>query len=500
MTTPPALSVRGLTKTYGDKTVVQGVSFDMAPGEVLALVGENGAGKSTTKNMLCGLVSPSAGQISVNGQIVDSTIGDASGISAVHQELSLFGSLTVAENMCITDIPGPAGRIDKRSCDKIARDQLDFLGIDIDVQAAVESLGAGKQQIVEIGKALLTASRVLILDEPTTSLTAPERRNLFRIIEDLRARGMAIIFISHFMEEIYEVCQTYVVLRDGQQVGAGRLDQMPQRRLEELMVGRTLEDARVDLRPAGLEVALEVEGLSGTDFHDINLTLRKGEILGISGLMGAGRTETAEAIFGLRSATGRISVKGQQVSPVTVETMKDRGVCYVPEDRRTNGMFLNRPLRENLSAARLTEFVRRHLRGVGFGGERTKARQIIQDMNIAAPGLNSAATELSGGNQQKALLGRWLATKPDILIFDEPTKGVDIGAKFDIHETIAALAAEGRAVIVVSSDLPELLNLSHRIAVMRKGRFVGELSRDDFDAVRIISMAASDSTMEPANA
>ncbi len=489
--TKPVLAVRNLSKAFAGKTVVDDVSFDIFPGEVIGLVGENGAGKSTTKNMLCGLLKPTAGEILVDGDVVPHIDGPEHGISAVHQELSLFGTLSVAENMCITDLPGTPARINWKEADRIAKAQLEFLGIEIDTQATIESLGAGRQQVVEIAKALLHADRVLILDEPTTSLTAVEREKLFAIIDKLKARGVAIIFISHFMEEIYRVCDKFIVLRDGKQVGGGYLAQVPQRQLEEMMVGRTIEDSKIDLSPPGTKEALRMEGLTAVDFDGVDFMVNKGEILGISGLMGAGRTEIAEAIFGLRPAAGKVFVNGELVSPVTVKAMKARSVCYVPEDRRTNGLFLNRPVRENLSAAAILNYVKRALKGIGFKGEKGKAQDVVDEMNISVPHIENRASDLSGGNQQKVLLGRWLSMAPEIFIFDEPTKGVDIGAKFDIHNTIAELARNGRAVIIVSSDLPELLNTTHRILVMRKGHIVGQFQREEFDSVKIISLAAS---------
>ncbi|WP_299303550.1 sugar ABC transporter ATP-binding protein [uncultured Litoreibacter sp.] len=490
MTGAPTLSVRGLTKTFGDKTVVADVAFDLRPGEVLALVGENGAGKSTTKNMLCGLLQPTGGQITIAGQQVAKVTASEHGISAVHQELSLFGSLSVAENICVSDLPGSAARVDWSQAGRIAQEQINFLGIDIDPRALVETLGAGKQQVVEIAKALLHADNVLILDEPTTSLTAVEREKLFAIIDKLKERGLSIIFISHFMEEIYRVCDSFVVLRDGQQVGHGRLEDVTQRALEEMMVGRTIEDAQVALAAPTQTPALEVRGLSSPDFRDISFTVNRGEILGIAGLMGAGRTEIAEAIFGLRQATGDVLIDGEVV-PRTVAGMKAQGLCYVTEDRRTNGLFLNRPVRENLSASAIANYVKRAMRGIGFRGEKAKAAGMVEDMNISVPHIENHVSDLSGGNQQKVLLGRWLTMNPDILIFDEPTKGVDIGAKFDIHEAIADLARSAKAILIVSSDLPELLHITHRLLVMRKGRIVGEVQRENYDSVAIISMAAS---------
>ncbi|WP_368185373.1 sugar ABC transporter ATP-binding protein [Aestuariibius sp. HNIBRBA575] len=486
----PVVSVRDLSKAFASKTVVSNVTFDLFPGEALALVGENGAGKSTTKNMLCGLLTPTSGEILVEGNSVTKVVGADHGISAVHQELSLFGSLSVSENISISNLPGSAARIDWDKAEQTARKQIEFLGIEIDPRALIETLGAGKQQIVEIAKALLHANKVLILDEPTTSLTAIEREKLFAIIDKLKAGGLAIVFISHFMEEIYRVCDSFVVLRDGQQVGQGRLADVSQRALEEMMVGRTLEDARVDLGDPTQSPALEVRGLSSPDFNDINITVHKGEILGIAGLMGAGRTEVAEAIFGLRPATGQVRINGEDV-PRNVTDMMARGLCYVTEDRRTNGLFLNRPVRENLSAASIVKFVKRKIRGFGFRGERVNAQDVVADMNIAIPHIENNVSDLSGGNQQKVMLGRWLATLPEILIFDEPTKGVDIGAKFDIHEAIADLAKAGKTIVIVSSDLPELLHITHRMAVMRKGRIVGEFAREHYDSVKIISLAAS---------
>jgi len=487
----PVLSVRHLKKSFSGKTVVNDLSFDLYPGEALALVGENGAGKSTTKNMLCGLLQPSGGTILIDGQEVEYLDADEQGIAAVHQELSLFGTLTVAENMCIAHLPGRPARVDWPKADRIARDQLSVLGIEIDPAMLVEELGAGKQQIVEIAKALLQASRVLILDEPTTSLTAPEREKLFEIIETLKERGIAIIFISHFMEEIYRVCDTFVTLRDGQQVGSGRLSDVGQPELEAMMVGRAVgHDAHAVAEPSSEEM-LRVEELSSEDFHDISFSVRRGEIVGLAGLMGAGRTEVAESIYGLRKTTGRILVKGEAVSAVNVREMKRRRVCYVTEDRRSNGLFLNRPVRENLTAAAITRFVRRMVAGIGFAGERKGAAEVVSTMKIALPHIENQVVELSGGNQQKVLLGRWMATEPEIFLFDEPTKGVDIGAKFEIHRKIVDLAAGGAAVVIASSDLLELLNLSHRILVMRKGRIAGEFDRSDFNSVKIISMAAS---------
>lgn len=487
----PVLSVHQLQKAFNGKTVVQGLTFDLFAGEILALVGENGAGKSTSKNMLCGLLSPTSGDIYVAGKKVARVDGSQHGISAVHQELSLFKSLTVAENLCINDLPGASYKVNWQQAKQIAQQQLDFLGVPIDPKALLSDLGAGKQQIVEIAKALLHADKVLILDEPTTSLTKPEREKLFAVMQKLKARGVAMILISHFMDEIYQMADKYVVLRDGQQIQTGQLVDTPRAELEAMMVGREMADSQIELAPAQESVSLSVNNLTSCDFNQISLSVKKGEILGIGGLMGAGRTELAEAISGLRPARGEIRIGGQKIDKPTLGKMLKHKLCYITEDRRGLGLFPQRSVKENISAANISGFVQRLVKGIGFKGEQQSAQKVVEQMNVVLPNIKSAVSHLSGGNQQKVLLGRWLACHPEILILDEPTKGVDIGAKLDIHKQIAELAAKGVAVLLVSSDLQELLDLSHRIMVMRTGQQVAEFSRAEFDPTRIISAAAS---------
>ncbi|MFI3174822.1 MAG: sugar ABC transporter ATP-binding protein [Bacillota bacterium] len=489
----PILSIRNLQKTFGTKTVVDDLSFDVYPGEVIALVGENGAGKSTTKNMLCGLLEPTAGKIIVDGKEFSKINGYEHGISAVHQELSLFQSLSVAANICISQLPGHSARINWKEVDVIAKQQLDFLGADIEPSAIVKNLGMGKQQMVEISKALLYSDRLLILDEPTTSLTVPEREKLFAIMERLKERGVAILFISHFMDEIFRASDKYLCLRDGKQVGFGNIADVEQHELETMMVGRTISELAIDIGTPTEEEVLKVEKLSSYDFDDVSFTAHKGEILGLQGLVGAGRTEVVESIFGIRKSEGTITMHGNVMNPPMIRKMMEAGMCLVTEDRRANGLFGIRSVRENITAAGIHKFVERKIKGFGFKKESENADVVSKDMNVALPHIEAKIASLSGGNQQKVIIGRWLSMQPNVIILDEPTKGVDIGAKFEIHSKIAALAKEGNTVILVSSDLPELLSLSHRIMVMRAGHLVGELQRDEFDSVKIISMAASSS-------
>ena len=490
----PIVSVANLSKAFSGKVVVSDVSFDIYPGEIIALVGENGAGKSTTKNMLCGLLKPNSGKIFIDGKEIKKIVGIEHGIGVVHQELSLFGSLTVAANICISDMPGRPNKVDWKEADEIAKKQLDALGIDIDPSTIVSTLGTGKQQLVEIAKALRHSSKMLILDEPTTSLTAPEREKLFVIMNKLKAQGISIIFISHYMDEIYKVSDKYIILRDGKQVDSGYVKDLPQRKMEELMVGRTIADSVLDIgTPSDVE-ALRVENFCSPDFQDINFSVKKGEIYGLAGLVGAGRTETMEAIFGITKAQGSVYVNGERVEHLSVSEMKKRNIVFVTEDRKHTGIFANRSVRENLSVANLPAFVHRKTKHFGFKGEEEEAQKMVDKMNISIPALQAKISKLSGGNQQKVMIGRWLKTTPDIVILDEPTKGVDIGAKFEIHQTIVELAKEGAAVILVSSDLPELLSLSHRIDVMRSGHIVGHFMKEDFDSVAIIGLAASSSS------
>ncbi len=487
----PVLSISNLKKSFGSKTVVNDVSFDIYPGEVIALVGENGAGKSTLKNMLCGLLKPTDGQIIIGDKPVENINSLEHGICAVHQELSLFPSLTVAENICITDLPVKHKIIDLKKVKDIAKKQLEFLGADIEPSSLVETLGMGQQQMVEIAKALLYADKFLILDEPTTSLTIPERKKLFSIVKKLKEHGIAILLISHFMDEIFDNCDKYVCLRDGQQVGEGLISEVSQSQLEAMMVGRAISESVIDIGTPTNEEIIRVENLSSYEFNNISFSVKKGEILGFQGLVGAGRTEVMEAIFGIRPYKGKVFIEGKEVIKPTPKKMKELGVSLVTEDRKRSGLFGIRSVRENITIGELSKFSDRKIKGVGFKNEHVKSNEVITDMNVSTPHLESKITSLSGGNQQKVILGRWLAPNPSIIILDEPTKGVDVGAKFEIHNKIADLAKQGVAVILVSSDMPELLALSHRIQVMRIGHIVGEVEREDFDSTKIISMAVN---------
>lgn len=500
----PLIALEGVGKSFAGQWVLRGASFSIRRGELVALVGENGAGKSTLKNILCGLLAPDEGSITLNGKShVRITTDDARavGIAAIHQELSLFPNLSIAENihMGVGSFPTGLGLLDRRSMRATTRDLLgEFFDREIDPNQPVERLSLGERQLVEVGKALHRASAMLILDEPTTSLSLPERQRLFEVTRRLRSRGYALIYITHFMEEVYELADRIVVLRDGRMVGSGTTAEIDENQLTKLMVGRELAEADTELaasyhraRKAGKhEPVLSVRNLSDSRLlNGVSLELAPGEILGLAGLMGSGRSEVAEAIFGISDAEGVIEVAGESFSGRTPEAAKQRGVALVSEDRRADQVFAARSVRENLTSA----IVDKLAAAGGFlrpSSQRMRAVDMANAYGVRHPGLEAPIVSLSGGNQQKCIIARWLATNPKICILDEPTKGIDVGAKAEIHRLVAQLAEQGLGVLLISSDLPELLALSHRVLVMHKGRIVGGLERDEFSPAAILHMAS----------
>lgn len=488
----PILRTHNLSKSFFGKEVVSSVNFSIHAGEIIALLGENGAGKSTLKNMLVGLLPPSDGTIFFDGtEYAKVRVGEL-GIAAVHQELSLFPSLSVAENVCSISLPGKHGTVNWKQCHQEARTYLDMVSAQLDLDEPVGALGPGEQQLIEIAKALRQEPRVLILDEPTASLTAPERERLLEVMRSLKRRNIAMVFITHFIDEVFEVCDHVCVLRNGAQVGFSPIEEITKREIEEQMVGRAMSDLTLDIGKPKDEPVLRLRDFRSDRFTHINLTVKRGEILGIAGLIGAGRTELMESIFGLRRAEGELELFGKVKRKWTPAGMIDQGVILVPEERKTTGIFPTRSVKENISCAKMSLFTRRILPGIGFRGEKQAVQKVVADLRVVCPGVDALITSLSGGNQQKAIVGRWLATKPKLCIFDDPTRGVDIGAKEEISSLIATLSRQGVSVLLVSSDINELLQLSHRILVMRRGCFVAEFTdRSVFDACEIISIASS---------
>jgi ABC-type sugar transport system ATPase subunit len=477
----PIIQFRGIGKRFPGVQALREVSFDVARGSCHALCGENGAGKSTLGKILAGIYTPDEGELIVDGKAArfgSPSDAMAAGIGIVHQELAFCENLTVAENLCLGQLPARATFISRREMLRRATEYLGAIQSKIDPTKLVGALPVSQQQLVQIAAAVSHGARILIFDEPTSSLSQIESEHLFELIKQLQARGVTAIYVSHRMEEIYQLCDTITVLRDGQHVATKPAVELDRNSLVQMMIGRALEAyfPRHLAAEQGEEL-LRVENLSSPGkFENISFQLRAGEVLGFAGLVGAGRTEIAEALFGLdRLATGRVYVNGKSM-PLRNPSMAMRHhIGMVPEDRKRHGLVLMMNARENTSLPTLERFA-----GLGWvrsAAERQSAQKYFDLLHVRAPGIESVVAGLSGGNQQKVVLGKWLAADCRVLIVDEPTRGVDVGAKAEIHGLIDELANKGNGVLLISSELPEVINLSTRILVLRNGRIVGEVSR-----------------------
>ena len=487
------LELRKISKSFSGVEVLHEVSFALRPGEVHALLGENGAGKSTLVKIITGVHQPYKGEIILNGETV--RFGDArdsrqAGIAAIYQELSLFPDLDVAENIFVGRQPVAAGgRVDWRKLYAEAGRLLESLGVKLDLKHKARTLSIAQQQMVEIARAFSINARILIMDEPTSSLTLHEVDDLFRLVRRLRAQGTAIIFISHRLEELFEIADRVTVLRDGTYVNTKPMNELTRDDLIRMMVGRTINNLfpKQDVR-AG-DVILRVENLTRDgSFYDVSFELRRGEILGLAGLVGAGRTNVARAIFGVEPPTGgRIEIDGRQVTINSPQRAIELGLAYVPEDRQLHGLIPDMPLTPNISLPML-----QHYAQAGWlqeKRERKSAFEAARQMEVRANNIWQLARELSGGNQQKIVLAKWLSTKPRILILDEPTRGIDVGTKAAVHGLMSQLAGEGLAILMISSELPEILGMSDRVLVMREGYVTGHFSRAEATQENIISAA-----------
>jgi rhamnose transport system ATP-binding protein len=493
--TAPVLQLTGISKRFNGIHALSGVNLNIRPGEVMALIGENGAGKSTLVKTLTGIYKPDAGSIQLDGQTV--AFGSpqeamAAGITAVHQETVMFDELSVAENIWVGRQPttGFFGRIDWAKIEREAEKLFARLEVSLPVRARVKDLSVAQRHFVEIARALSQDARVVIMDEPTAALSQREIRELYRIIGQLKAAGTAVIFISHKFDEIFEVADCYTVLRDGHFVAEGRLADISEQELVALMVGRTVTDAypKAEVEPGS--ALLEVEGFCHpTEFRDVGFTLRKGEILGFYGLVGAGRSEVMQALFGLTPGVrGRVRMEGKDVSIKSPKQAIAHGIAYVPEDRQHHGAHLTMPILQNITLPILDQ--------VGFflRGRRAEecaiARHFAEQLELKANHLTQNVAELSGGNQQKVVLGKWLATDPKVIILDEPTKGIDIGSKAAVHRFISELVTRGLSVILVSSELPEVLGLADRVVVMHQGRVARVFARGEAAPETVVAAAS----------
>ena len=493
--TPPAapiLEIRSVSKRFGSTQALDGVSLALQPGEIHALLGENGAGKSTLIKIMTGVQQPDAGEILVDGQPVrigSALDGQALGIAAIYQEPMIFPDLSVAENVFIAH--RDRGRVvDRRQMHRDAQAVLDRLGVRLDVGQPARGLTLAEQQTLEIAKAISLRVRVLIMDEPTASLSAHEVRRLFRIIAALRREGVAILFISHRMEEVFEIADRVTVLRDGRWISTRPVsDVTPDLAIGD-MVGRVLEDLfrRTPTEPD--EVVLDVRDL-GRDgaFSGVSFTVRAGEVLGFAGLVGARRTDVGLALFGIAPAdTGEVRIDGQSITVTSPQQALERGIAYATEDRRELGLIFPLSIAANISLPTL----RRYLSRAGLirrAAEDASAGAFKDRLKIRAATVQAPVGTLSGGNQQKVVLSKWLNTRPRVLILDEPTRGIDVRSKAEVHQIIDELAHEGMAIILISSDLPEVLATSDRILVMREGRQMAILDRKEATQERVLAAA-----------
>jgi len=488
----PLLSVVDVTKSFGPTHALRGVSLDLRAGEIHSLVGENGAGKSTLIKIMTGLYRPDEGNIAIGGELIDvrsPAVAQANGIACIYQEPLVFPDLTVSENIFMGHADG-SGLVRWRDMHQRAAKILGQLEVDVDPRSPASQLTVAGQQAVEIAKAMSRDVRVLIMDEPTAALSAHEVQRLFRQVRRLATNGVAVLFVSHRLDEVFELSHRITVLRDGQHISTHPASEVTEVSLIRDMVGRELSEFfhRVPAEPGDVALSVESLGRDGA-FHDVSFEVRHGEVLGFAGLVGSGRTEIAEALFGVQPAdTGVIKRDGKEVTIRSPRDAMHQGLAYVSEDRRRLGLSLPQSVAANITLPGLRRFVSR-LRLVDRRAERTAADVYRERLRIRTPSVNTPVGNLSGGNQQKVMLAKWLETKPAVLLLDEPTRGIDVGAKADVHELVGELAAAGVAVVLISSDLPEVLAMSDRVLVMREGRHMGTFEGSDLEQERIMKAA-----------
>ncbi|QND50564.1 sugar ABC transporter ATP-binding protein (plasmid) [Phyllobacterium sp. 628] len=489
----PILEMRAISKSFPGVKALNEVNIEIFAGQVTALIGENGAGKSTLVKILTGIYQSDEGEIHIDGKpVVFANAQDAihHGVTAIHQETVLFDELSVAENIFIGHAPKTTlGLVNWKGVNARALALLHSLESNIDPRVRLKDLSIAQRHLVAIARALSVDARIVIMDEPTAALSRKEVDDLFQIVKRLKSQGKAILFISHKFDEVYEIADNYAVFRDGKAVGSGTLADISQDDIVRLMVGRSIEHAfpKVDI-PLG-ETVLKVENYSHpTEFRDISFELRKGEILGIYGLVGAGRSEICQSLFGVtRPSAGKLTLEGKALDIRSPGDAINAGIVYVPEERGRHGAVLQLPIYQNISLPSLGRTSRS-----GFlraAEELALARKYAERFDLRAAALSVPVGTLSGGNQQKVVIGKWLATQPKILILDEPTKGIDIGSKAAVHAFISELAGEGLSIIMVSSELPEILGMSDRVLVMREGLSAGLFERADLSAETLVRAA-----------
>ena len=488
------LKMQGIEKHFSGVHALKGVNFELRAGEVHALMGENGAGKSTLIKVLCGIHKKDGGTIEYLGKDVSfHDIGESqdAGISVIHQELNMMGHLTVAQNMFIGREFMKNGLIDDKAMEAEAQRQFDKMGVKIDPSAKLGDLTVGKQQMVEITKAISRDCKLLVLDEPTAALTLPEVEELFKIMNELRDKGIGMIYISHRMDEINRISDRVTVMRDGEYVGTVNTAEVTKDDIVKMMVGRVImgDQKTCSTCPADADVILEVKHLNaGKEVKDVSFQLRRGEILGFAGLMGAGRTEVARALYGAdKRQTGEIFINGKKTKIKTPAQAVKAGICYLSEDRKRYGLMLDKSVTDNSALASVDDFIT-----AGIINDKKMAETSTEanaKLRTKTPSMEQLLKNLSGGNQQKVIIARWLMKNSDIFIFDEPTRGIDVGAKSEIYTLMDELVKQGKSIIMISSELPEVLRMSDRIIVMCEGRKTGELDISEATQENIMQLA-----------
>ncbi|MCL2035445.1 MAG: sugar ABC transporter ATP-binding protein [Oscillospiraceae bacterium] len=478
----PILKIKNMHKTFPGVYALKGVEFDIFPGEVHALVGENGAGKSTLIKIMSGVYDFSEGEYEIEGKsanIQNPLDAINKGLSVIYQELNLVGSLSVAENVYFGRLPAKNGQVKWKELYSETKRYLEMVGLNVDPRLKVQYLSVAQQQLVEIAKAISLNSKVIIMDEPTSALSPKEIEYLFKVIRELSASSVGIVYVSHKLSEIFELSNRITVFRDGQRVGTVNTGDVGEQHLIMMMVGRELADMFPKHTPAIGDVMLDVKDLTTEKVSDITFNIRKGEIVGFSGLMGAGRTELTMALFGVdRHIRGTITIDGKKLAGASPNEARKSGLGLVPENRKEGGIFPGLSVLKNMTIVSLSYFTS----GIHIhtGAERKSVQDMINSISIRTPSMEQLVSKLSGGNQQKVLLARWLLKKDlKLLIIDEPTRGIDVGAKAEIYEIMVKLADQGLSILMVSSELPELLGVCDRIYVMKNGRITGEFNKSE---------------------
>ncbi|TWT25420.1 sugar ABC transporter ATP-binding protein [Planomicrobium sp. CPCC 101110] len=480
------LSVKGVHKSFGGVHALKGVDLTIKKGEVHCLAGENGCGKSTIIKVISGVHKPDSGEVELNGKKYTSiTPSEAieAGVQIIYQDFSVFPNLTVMENLAINKALASKKKfINKKEFRRIAEEAVNKINFKVDLDALVEDLPVADKQLIAISRALLADAKLIIMDEPTTTLTKTEVKRLFEIIEDLKEQGVTILFVSHKLDEVYEICDSITIFRNGENVLSCQVSEMDDEKFAYYMTGRKFDSQNIKQNAKAGDSILEVKNLSAPGFDNVNFNLRKGEVLGISGQLGSGRTELSLALFGLlKPYEGSIVVDGKEVNITSPAKAQELGIALVPEDRLTEGLFLSQSIKRNINVTKLDELSSK-LGVMNITALTDESKGWVKNIGVKTKDHEYPVQTLSGGNQQKVVLARWLATNPNVLILNAPTVGVDIGAKHDIHTLLRNLANEGRGIIVVSDDVKELVDVCDRVMVMQQGKIINEIASGDLNA------------------